>query len=141
MRPRPKHSWEYERTQPCGACGKSWPLATYHAKSTDANGYAVGYRSMCQECRRPAELQYRDARRRGGGWERSGRWLPVGPLRAWLVDKTRSYTVKELEGLCGVSERVIYRQLHETKMRVSLDVADRMLTNAGVALWELYPDD
>lgn len=137
---RPKRPWEFTSTKVCLSCQEPKAYASYYADKTDAEGYAVRWRARCGAC-------WAVGRGRGpnDGWRRhsanGGRWLAIEPLREWLLGKARSYTMMELEEMCGTSERVLYRQMYENKYRVSLGVVDTILTNAGVGLWELYPDD
>lgn len=73
------------------------------------------------------------------------RWKPVGPLRAWLLEKLERHSWAELVQLIGDpwkdTDRILRRQVYESKEWVSVGVVDTILTGAGVAMWELYPDD
>lgn len=68
--------------------------------------------------------------------------LPAAPLVAWIEDKlAQGYTRKELVLGSGVSEKLLYRLTVEKQERVSLDVADKLLTHHKVPLSLVYPPE
>ena len=127
---------EYERTtlRRCSDCRQEKPLAGFHARrGLDDRGEARDWEIRCAPCRM---IWKHGPSRRDAGDD----WLPVDPLRDWLHEKKQHCSWSELERACGTLERILYRVMYQNKGYVSLDLADRICTNAGVMLWELYPD-
>lgn len=91
--------------------------------------------------RKGGSLQVRDKRADVYGEDPQVR-LPAAPFVAWLERKLSSYeSIEALARECGVNSRVFRRYTTGEQQRITLDVADRILTNEGSThLWELWPE-
>lgn len=144
-------------TRTCTACKETKPVEEFNRSGFTRAGLPK-YKSQCKPCHRERDRVLRPYRESAGSTrqflnadgepayrENALEKIPSGPFRVWLEGQVAAGNGLVYLGLCAlprpVSERSLFRVLHERQELVSLALADGVCLGQGVYLRDIGYDD